>query len=128
MTPQTVEVNVTAGQPATRDITLSPVSSDRDGTVNRDDPTPVYTGSSIGLSVNRSKATPPRVAIQWNGFPGVTNRVEYRNSVTSPAWSVLTNVVPTGALTGPVTIFDLLPTVSSNAVERIYRVSVLLPP
>ncbi len=33
MTPQTVEVNVTAGQPATRDITLSPVSSDRDGTV-----------------------------------------------------------------------------------------------
>jgi hypothetical protein len=104
------------------------LDSDRDGTVNRNDPTPVYTGASIGLSVNRSKATPPRVTLQWNGFPGVTNRVEYRNSLTTPTWSVLTNVVPTGALTGPVTVFDLLPTVNSNAVERIYRVSVLLPP
>jgi hypothetical protein len=104
------------------------LDSDRDGIVNRDDPTPVYTGSSVGLSVNRSKATPPRVAIQWNGLPGATNTVEFRNSLVTPGWTVLTNIVPPGPLTGPVTVFDLLPSASSNSVERIYRVSIMLPP
>jgi hypothetical protein len=103
------------------------LDSDGDGTVNSNDPTPIYTASSVGLQVLKTKGLPPQVLLQWNGLRGATNQLQYRTSLSSSNWIVLTNFVPPGPLTGPVTVRDFLPAPGTNAQQRIYRVSVFPP-
>jgi hypothetical protein len=103
------------------------LDSDGDGTVNGNDPTPIYTASNVGLKVLKTKGLPPQVLLQWNGLRGATNQLEYRTSLSSSNWIVLTNFVAPGPLTGPVTVRDFLPAPGTNAQQRIYRVSVFPP-
>jgi len=105
------------------------LDSDGDGIVNNQDPTPIYTPSSVGLKIvnPRRKGVPPQVSISWNALPGVTNRIEYRPDFTNSVWNVLTNIVP-AAPASRLTVSDLLPNASSNTVERIYRISITPSP
>jgi hypothetical protein len=101
---------------------------DRDGVVNSDDPTPIYTELSTGLKILTTKAQPPQVLIRWNALAGSTNRIEYRTSLSDPTWTVLTNLVPAGPFTGPLTVRDFISNVTTGSVQRVYRVVVVPPP
>jgi hypothetical protein len=100
------------------------LDSDRDGTVNGVDPTPIYTAASIGLQVLTTKAQPPQVLLRWNGLAGAVNTIQYCNTIADPGWTVLTNIIPAGPLSGPVTFRDTVP---AGRAQRVYRIVVNVP-
>jgi hypothetical protein len=104
------------------------LDSDGDNQVNAEDLTPIYTAANIGLKVLRTKGLPPAVLVQWNGLRSVTNRLEFRDSLSVSNWTLLTNIVPPGPLSGPVTVRDPLLAAGTNSPTRIYRVTVFPPP
>lgn len=103
------------------------IDSDGDGVVNGDDPTPVYTTESVGLRLSTTKAKPPQVLVRWNGLRFATNTVEYKSALTNATWTVLTNIVPPGPFSGPLSVADPFASASSNGVQRFYRVRVNVP-
>lgn len=109
-------------------VTDQDLNSDGDNLVNAEDPTPIYTSESVGLRVAKTKVLPPQISITWNALRGVTNTVQYRTNLTLGNWTVLTNVVPPGPISGPFSIRDFLPTSGTGTVQRIYRVLVNTPP
>src|SRR5205823_7743953 len=99
-------------------VTSCDIDSDGDGIVNCMDPTPIFTASSLALSVSLTNSPQHSAALAWNSVPYSTNYVYYKNSMGTTNWQVLTNFV-LGATGGRIKVTD--PMTSSG---RLYRVRV----
>ena len=101
-------------------VTSNDLDSDGDGTVNSDDPTPVYVAESAVLFVALA-ANPERcVELSWNALSYSSNFLEFKASAGLPQWQVLTNF-HMGPITWPVSVAD---PISTNGVSRVYRLRV----
>ncbi len=94
------------------------IDSDGDGTVNSKDPTPVFVGENVDLTVAQ---TPGRVKLSWSALAGSQTHVEFKSSATATAWQTLFTTNP--SVSGRLQFSD--PT--SNRVQRVYRVRVDIP-
>jgi hypothetical protein len=101
-------------------VTSNDLDSDGDGTVNSDDPTPVYVAESATLFVSMAAAPERRVELSWNALSYSSNYLEFKASAGTSDWQVLTNF-HMGPLTWPVTIMD---PITTNSVSRVYRLRV----
>lgn len=99
------------------------IDSDGDGIVNGDDPTPIYVGSSVGLTVALTNLPPTVPLLTWDGLYNSTNTILFVTNVTATNWQVLTNLV-VGPVNQPVAYIDR----SATNVSRYYRVRVMPPP
>jgi len=97
------------------------LDSDGDGIVNGEDPTPFYVEESIDLRVAYTNAPTPRAMLSWHTLTGSQNQVEYRTSLNSGPWQVLTNFTHSAA-SGRVTV-----TQPVTGSMRFYRVRVQPP-
>jgi len=97
------------------------LDSDGDGIVNGEDPTPFYVAESIDLRVAYTNAPTPRALLSWHTLTGANNQVEYRTSLNSGSWQVLTNFTHSAA-SGRVTV-----TQPVTGSMRFYRVRVQPP-
>jgi hypothetical protein len=95
------------------------LDSDGDGIVNGIDPTPIFVGASVALTVTRTNLPQHQVLLSWHTMAHSTNRVEYLSTPNATNWQVLTNIIngPTNAV---LRAQDAMP---PNG-QRFYRVHV----
>ena len=118
------------------------IDSTGDGTVNANNPEPVFVPSQVNFSVSVTNVPPLSAKLQWTTIPNATNIIQYTTNLLSPSWQAFTNfdayyysanlvvpVVPTNGFISPQTVpgpltnvwvFDAL----TNSTQRYYRVLV----
>ena len=118
------------------------IDSTGDGTVNANNPEPVFVPSQVNFSVVVTNVPPLSAKLQWTTIPNATNIVQYTTNLLSPSWQIFTNfnayyyganlavpVTPTNGFISPQTVpgpftnvwvFDAL----TNSTQRYYRVLV----
>jgi len=69
----------------------STLDSDRDGTVNNADPTPVLEPTQVTFTAGFTNRPPPSVRLQWPTIPLAANYVYYTTNLLSPNWQPFTN-------------------------------------
>lgn len=100
------------------------LDSDGDGTVNGEDPTPIYTDDSVDLRVAYETTPAKQAVISWFALGGSTSFVEYKTSLDSTTWHTL-DVVTSGASPERLSRSDTIPNIVQ---QRFYRVRVYPPP
>jgi hypothetical protein len=101
-------------------VTSKDLDSDGDGTVNFDDPTPIYVAESAVLGVTLTAAPERSVELNWRALSYSSNFLEFKAATGTSDWQVLTNF-HMGPLTWPVTVQD---PITSNSASRVYRLRV----
>ena len=100
------------------------LDSDRDGTPNYLDSTPVFVSSQIKFGLTLTNTFGKKSRLSWCTIPQATNVVLFKTNLLQPSWSVLTNFVTPPPPIGPATnVIVLDPSVTNNAA-RFYRISV----
>lgn len=94
------------------------IDSDGDGTVNRFDPTPIFTADNLGLTLTITNLPPKSANITWHTLANSTNFLYFNTSLGSTNWLLLTNFVQ-GPADGVVTISDPV-----QGGTRYYKVQV----
>jgi hypothetical protein len=94
------------------------LDSNGNGTLNCQDPAPVFVPSQMNFAAVVTNAPQRAVVLSWNSVPYATNSVFFKPSVTAANWQLLTNFVlgPTG---GRQRVVDPV-----GAGGRFYRVRV----
>ncbi|HYV31090.1 MAG TPA: hypothetical protein VEO53_08315, partial [Candidatus Binatia bacterium] len=101
-------------------VTSRDLDSDGDGTVNADDPTPIYVPQNAALAVALTPEPLRAARLSWRALAYSSNFVEFKTMAHATNWQVLTNFVQ-GPNTGPVSVMDPLPV---NGSSRLYRLRV----
>jgi hypothetical protein len=101
-------------------VTSKDLDSDGDGTVNFDDPTPIYVAESAVLGVTLAAAPERSVELNWRALSYSSNFLEFKAATGTSDWQVLTNF-HMGPFTWPVTVQD---PITSNSASRVYRLRV----
>jgi hypothetical protein len=118
------------------------IDSTGDGTVNANNPEPIFVPSQVNFGVVLTNVPPLSAKLQWTTIPNATNIIQYTTNLLSPSWQIFTNfnayyysanlVVPVATtngfispqtVPGPSTnvwVFDAL----TNSTQRYYRVLV----
>jgi hypothetical protein len=99
------------------------LDSDGDGSVNADDPTPIFTEDHIDLRVALTNAPSKRAVISWFALGHSTTEVQYKTSFDSD-WQTL-SVVNSGPAAERLSVTDPIP---DTTQQRFYRVLVNPPP
>lgn len=94
------------------------IDSDGDGTVNSKDPTPIFVGENVDLTVSQ---VPGRVKLSWSAAAGSQSHVEFKPSAIATSWQTLFTTNP--SVGGRLHFSDS----TSNRVQRVYRVRVDIP-
>ena len=79
------------------------IDSDGDGLVNALDKTPIYTATSVNLTLSMTNLPPKVPVLKWFSLANSTNYLYYKTNFTSTNWIVVTNFVQ-GAANGNVTV------------------------
>jgi hypothetical protein len=102
-------------------VTNTDLDSDGDGIVNSEDPTPVFVGAQVDLTVALTNAPSRKVLLSWYTTGNATNRVQFKDSLDAATlWQVLTTIV-SGPLSGRLNAEDVVP---SSAGQRYYRIQI----
>jgi len=101
-------------------VTSRDLDSDGDGTVNVDDPTPIYVAESAVLSVSLAAAPERCVELSWRALSYSSNFLEFKTAAEVSDWRVLTNF-HMGPFTWPVQVMD---PITTNNASRLYRLRV----
>jgi hypothetical protein len=97
-------------------VTSRDLDSDWDGIPNAEDPEPIPVPSMVPIAATLIEGTPRRVMLSWSALPFSTSYIEYKESLTAPAWQTLTNHVQ-GEFPASVQIYDS----TASGRQRIYR-------
>jgi hypothetical protein len=92
---------------------------DGDGIVNKVDPTPLLSGSSLNLQVTYLRTPSLTAQISWDAIRYSTNWVEFRTNLTTGDWFTLTNIVQ-GPVNSRLTVLDPV----KGGKQKYYRVRV----
>jgi hypothetical protein len=95
------------------------IDSDGDGIVNGIDPEPIRVPECVCMMITTVTVPRRQAIISWNAYSGTTNTVEFRTSLTSTNWQVITNF-PTGPIDRVASVTNNLPATG----QRYFRVRV----